>query len=92
MADLYNAWPPLQRYIASARNRVYSVTGVKDADRCIDGLCVVQAGSMATDTGVSTLQISHDDDRNLEFGLNVPRSLMRRIVARHVMTRRSCSP
>jgi hypothetical protein len=32
MADLYDAWPLLQRYIASARNRVYSVTAVKDAD------------------------------------------------------------
>jgi len=32
MTDLYNAWPLLQRYIASARNRVYSVTGVKGAN------------------------------------------------------------
>jgi D-aspartate ligase len=66
------AWPLLQRYIASARNRVYSVTGVKDADNGVLTACVsYKRDQWPPDTGVSILQISHDDDRILEFGLNV---------------------
>jgi hypothetical protein len=65
MADLYKAWPLLQRYIASARNRVYSVTGVKGADNDLLTACAsYKRDEWPPDTGVSTLQISHDDDRN----------------------------
>jgi D-aspartate ligase len=66
------AWPLLQRYIASARNRVYSVTGIKDADNGVLTACVsYKRDQWPPDTGVSTLQISHDDGRILEFGLNI---------------------
>jgi D-aspartate ligase len=65
-------WPLLQRYIASARNRVYSVTGIKDADNGVLTACVsYKQDQWPPDTGVSTLQISHDDERILELGLKV---------------------
>jgi D-aspartate ligase len=65
-------WPLLQRYIASARNRVYSVTGIKDADNGVLTACVsYKRDQWPPDTGVSTLQISHDDELILELGLKV---------------------
>jgi D-aspartate ligase len=66
------AWPLLQRYIASARNRVYSVTGFKDADGGIVTACVsYKREQWPPDVGVSTLQIACDDSRILEYGLKV---------------------
>jgi predicted ATP-grasp superfamily ATP-dependent carboligase len=66
------AWPLLQRYIASARNRVYSVTGIKDADGGVLTACVsYKREQWPPDVGVSTLQISCDDTRILDSGLKV---------------------
>jgi predicted ATP-grasp superfamily ATP-dependent carboligase len=66
------AWPLLQRYIASARNRVYSVSGFKDADGGIATACVsYKREQWPADVGVSTLQIACDDTRILQFGLNI---------------------
>jgi D-aspartate ligase len=65
-------WPLLQRYIPSARNRVYSVTGIKDADSGVLTACLsYKREQWPPDVGVSTLQISCDDRRILEFGLRV---------------------
>jgi len=65
-------WPLLQRYLPSARSRVYSVSGFKDAD----GGIVVSALSFKReqwppDVGVSTVQISYDDAHIMEVGLCV---------------------
>ncbi len=66
------AWPLLQRYIPSARNRVYSLSGIKDADGGVLTACVsYKQEQWPPDVGVSTLQISHDDERILESGLQV---------------------
>jgi D-aspartate ligase len=66
------AWPLLQRYLASANNRVYSVTGIKDADTGVLTACVsYKRDQWPPNTGVSTLQISHVDTRILELGLKV---------------------
>jgi D-aspartate ligase len=66
------AWPLLQRYIASARNRVYSVSGFKDAGGGVLTACVsYKREQWPPDVGVSTLQIACDDNRILEFGLKV---------------------
>jgi D-aspartate ligase len=65
-------WPLLQRYIASARNRVYSVTGIKDVDSGVLTACVsYKREQWPPDVGVSTLQIACENPRILEFGLNV---------------------
>jgi D-aspartate ligase len=63
-------WPLLQRYVPSARRRVYSVSGFKDAD----GGIVVASLSYKTrqwppDTGISTCQITHHDPTILAAGL-----------------------
>jgi predicted ATP-grasp superfamily ATP-dependent carboligase len=72
-------WPLLQRYLPSARSRVYSVSGFKDAD----GGVVVSALSFKReqwppDVGVSTVQISYDDSRILATGLGVVEKLLSR--------------
>jgi D-aspartate ligase len=68
--ELY--WPLLQRYVPSARTRVYSVSGVKDADGGVLTACVsYKAEQWPPDVGVSTIQVAHNDQRILEFGLNV---------------------
>jgi D-aspartate ligase len=66
------AWPLLQRYIASAKNRVYSVTGIKDADGgVLTARVSYKREQWPPDVGVSTLQISCDDRRILEVGLEI---------------------
>jgi len=73
------AWPLLQRYLPSARNRVYSVTGIKDADGGVVTACVsYKQEQWPPDVGVSTLQISHDDERILESGLQVVNQILSR--------------
>ena len=73
------SWPLLQRYLPSARNRVYSVSGIKDAD----GGVVIAAVSYKheqwpPDVGVSTVQVACDDRRILDAGLNVVDKLLSR--------------
>ncbi|HTD72630.1 MAG TPA: hypothetical protein VK652_03815 [Steroidobacteraceae bacterium] len=68
--ELY--WPLLQRYVPSARTRVYSVSGIKDADGGVLTACVsYKAEQWPPDVGVSTIQVAHNDKLILEFGLNV---------------------
>jgi biotin carboxylase len=72
-------WPLMQRYIASARNRVYSVSGVKDADGGVLTSCVsYKREQWPPDVGVSTLQISCEDSRIHEFGLKIVNQILSR--------------
>ncbi len=65
-------WPFLQRYLPSARQRVYSVSGIKDADAGILTACVsYKREQWPPDVGVSTVQIAHEDARILESGLQI---------------------
>ncbi len=65
-------WPLLQRYLPSARNRVYSVSGIKDADAGILTACLsYKREQWPPDVGVSTVQIAHEDARILEAGLQI---------------------
>ncbi len=74
IADTYPElrWPLLQRYVPSARNRVYSVSGIKDADCGIVTACVsIKCEQWPPDVGVSLVQIAHEDARILESGLRI---------------------
>jgi D-aspartate ligase len=65
-------WPLLQQYIATARNGVYSVSGFRDADGGVLTACVsYKREQWPPDVGVSTLQVSCDDERVLDFGLRI---------------------
>jgi biotin carboxylase len=65
-------WPFLQRYLPSARQRVYSVSGIKDADAGILTASVsYKREQWPPDVGVSTVQIAHEDARILESGLQI---------------------
>jgi D-aspartate ligase len=72
-------WPLIQQYVPSARQRVYSVSGVKDAD------CGVLAASVSykreqwpPDVGTSTVQVACDDERILDAGLQVVNRMLSR--------------
>jgi D-aspartate ligase len=68
--ELY--WPLLQRYVPSARTRVYSVSGIKDADGGVLTACVsYKSEQWPPDVGVSTVQVAHTDKRIQDFGLYV---------------------
>jgi D-aspartate ligase len=72
-------WPLIQRYIPSASKRVYSVTGMRDAD----GGVLMPAVSFKREqwppnVGVSTVQIAHHDDRILKAGLEIATKLLSR--------------
>jgi predicted ATP-grasp superfamily ATP-dependent carboligase len=72
-------WPLLQRYVPSARNRVYSVSGIKDADGGVLGACVsYKREQWPPDVGVSTIQVGHEDSRILEAGLRVVNRVLSR--------------
>jgi D-aspartate ligase len=63
-------WPLLQRYIPSARQQVYSITGLKDADHgIVTALLSYKREQWPPDTGTSTLQISGRDQEILATGL-----------------------
>jgi len=65
-------WPLIQQYVPSARRRVYSVSGVKDADSGVLAASVsYKREQWPPDVGVSTVQIACDDERILEAGLQV---------------------
>jgi D-aspartate ligase len=72
-------WPLMQRYVSSARDRVYSVSGVKDAD---GGVLVASVSfkreQWPPDVGVSTVQVACDDERILGAGLQVVNRLLSR--------------
>jgi predicted ATP-grasp superfamily ATP-dependent carboligase len=63
-------WPLLQRYVPAARHQVYSVTGVKDADRgIITAALSYKREQWPPDIGTSIAQISFTDERILQAGL-----------------------
>lgn len=63
-------WPLLQRYLPSARGRVYSVSGFKDAQSGIVASSLsFKSEQWPADMGTSTVQVSHSDDRILQAGL-----------------------
>jgi D-aspartate ligase len=65
-------WPLLQRYVPSARNLVYSVSGIKDVDAGVLSACVsYKREQWPPDVGVSTMQIGCEDARILERGLHI---------------------
>jgi hypothetical protein len=72
-------WPLLQRYVASARNRVYSVSGIKDADGGILTACVsYKREQWPPDVGVSTVQVGCEDPRVLDAGLRIVNQFLSR--------------
>jgi len=72
-------WPLLQRYLPSARKRVYSVSGIKDADGGVVIATVsYKCEQWPPDVGVSTVQIACEDDRILNTGLTVVDKLLSR--------------
>jgi D-aspartate ligase len=63
-------WPLLQKYVPSARTRVFSVSGYKDLDGGIIAASLsCKRRQWPPDTGISTSQISADDARVLSRGL-----------------------
>jgi D-aspartate ligase len=72
-------WPLIQRYVPSASKRVYSVTGMKDAD---GGVLVPTVSykreQWPPNVGVSTVQIAYEDDRILKAGLEIVNKLLSR--------------
>jgi D-aspartate ligase len=63
-------WPLLQKYVPSARTRVFSVTGYKDADSGIVAASLsYKRRQWPPDTGISTSQVSMADARILSRGL-----------------------
>jgi predicted ATP-grasp superfamily ATP-dependent carboligase len=81
IADAYPElrWPLLQRYVPSARNRVYSISGIKDADGGIVTASVsFKREQWPPDVGVSLVQIAHEDARILEFGLLIVNRVLSR--------------
>ncbi len=72
-------WPLLQRYIPSARQRVYSVSGIKDVDGGILAATVsYKQEQWPPDVGVSTVQIACEDERVLDAGLKVVNRILSR--------------
>jgi D-aspartate ligase len=70
-------WPLIQQYLPAARQRVYSVSGVKDADGGVLAAGVsYKREQWPPDVGVSTVQIACDDERILEAGLQVVNRLL----------------
>jgi D-aspartate ligase len=63
-------WPLLQRYVPSARQQVYSVTGFKDPDHgIVTAALSYKREQWPPHTGTSTLQISGRDQGILSAGL-----------------------
>jgi D-aspartate ligase len=63
-------WPLLQRYVPSAREQVYSVSGFKDPDHgIVTASLSYKREQWPPDTGTSTLQISGHDQGILAAGL-----------------------
>jgi D-aspartate ligase len=74
LAQLYPdlRWPLLQRYLPSAHGRVYSVSGIKDADGGVVSVRVsYKLAQWPLHVGVSTVQVGCDDPRILKVGLQV---------------------
>jgi D-aspartate ligase len=72
-------WPLLQKYVPSARTRVFSISGYKDPD---GGIVVASLSckrrQWPPDTGISTSQVSSADARILSRGLETVDKLLSR--------------
>jgi len=63
-------WPLLQQYVPSARTRVFSVSGYKDPDAGVVAASLsCKRQQWPPDTGISTVQVSWNDERILTAGL-----------------------
>ena len=72
-------WPLLQKYVPSARTRVFSVTGYKDADSGIVALSLsCKRRQWPPDTGISTSQVSTEEARVLSRGMETVDKLVSR--------------
>jgi predicted ATP-grasp superfamily ATP-dependent carboligase len=72
-------WPVLQRYVPAAKHRVYSVSGIKDADSgIVSAILSCKRAQWPPDVGVSILQESCDDPRILREGLAIVDRLVSR--------------
>jgi D-aspartate ligase len=72
-------WPLLQRYVPSARRRVYSVTGLKDAEGgVVTAALSVKRWQWPPDTGTSTSQLSCNNARILAAGIAAVDKLLSR--------------
>jgi D-aspartate ligase len=72
-------WPLLQRYLPSARNRVYSVSGIRDADGGVLTACVsYKREQWPPDVGISTVQVGCVDERILQSGLQIVNQVLSR--------------
>lgn len=74
LAEMYPelCWPLVQHYLPTARQRVYSVSGVKDAAAGVLAASVsYKREQWPPDVGVSTIQVACEDERILNAGLQV---------------------
>jgi hypothetical protein len=72
-------WPLLQRYIPSARRRVYSVTGFKDAQSgIVTAALSVKRWQWPPDTGTSTSQMSYHNATIIAAGVAAVDKLLSR--------------
>jgi hypothetical protein len=72
-------WPLLQEYVPTARYRVFSVSGFRDADAGFIATSLsYKRAQWPPDTGTSTSQISSTDQRILRTGLNTVSNLLSR--------------
>jgi predicted ATP-grasp superfamily ATP-dependent carboligase len=70
-------WPLLQKYVPSAQQRVYSVTGFKDADSGIITACLsYKREQWPLDVGTSVVQVGYEDDAILQTGLRTVDKLL----------------
>ncbi len=72
-------WPMLQRYIPPTRARVYSISGVKDAEGGILTACLsYKLVQWPAHVGVSMVQMACEDRRILQAGLQVVDQILSR--------------
>lgn len=72
-------WPLLQQYLPAARDRVYSVTGIKDAEHGIVVASLSYKGEqIPLNVGTSTTQVSYRDDAILRAGVAAVNRLISR--------------
>jgi D-aspartate ligase len=70
-------WPLLQKYVPSARTRVFSISGYKDQDGGIIAVSLsCKRRQWPPDTGISTSQLSAVDARILSRGLETADKLV----------------
>jgi predicted ATP-grasp superfamily ATP-dependent carboligase len=72
-------WPMMQRYIASARHAVFSISGIKDPDRgIIAATLTMKREQWPPDIGISTVQSICNDQKILSAGLRTVDKLVSR--------------